>query len=146
MNCLLAPFCSKPLNVSNFTWIKPEVLFLASRGPQMHQGVPTWGPPGPFPGHSVLLPWEAPWCSLRCPGHQSHKESACQCRRHGLGTSSGEGNGNPHHYSCLGNPMGITSAQAEVPVPVGRARGSGGEAPSPRSWRPDFPGAAREAP
>ena len=23
----------------------------------------------------------------------------------GLGTSPGEGNGNPLHYSCLGNPM-----------------------------------------
>ena len=23
----------------------------------------------------------------------------------GLGRSSGEGNGNPHHYSFLGNPM-----------------------------------------
>ena len=23
----------------------------------------------------------------------------------GLGRSSGEGNGNPHQYSCLGNPM-----------------------------------------
>ena len=39
------------------------------------------------------------------------KESTCQCRRWGdtvsipgLGRSSGEGNGNPLQYSCLGNP------------------------------------------
>ena len=28
-----------------------------------------------------------------------------ECWIHGLGRSSGEGNGNPHQYSCLGNPM-----------------------------------------
>ena len=37
------------------------------------------------------------WCS--------GKESACQCRRPGLGTSPGEGNGNPLQYFCLENPM-----------------------------------------
>lgn len=77
MNFLLAPLCSKPLNVSNFTWVKPEVLFLASRGPQTCRRVPTWGPPGPFPGHSVLLPREAPWRGLHCPGPQRHTRRLC---------------------------------------------------------------------
>ena len=37
------------------------------------------------------------------------KESVCQARDAvlipGSGRSPGEGNGNPLHYSCLGNPM-----------------------------------------
>ena len=44
------------------------------------------------------LPW---WCSGTA--------SACQDRRHGFDPwvrrSSGEGNGNPPKYACLGNPM-----------------------------------------
>ena len=32
------------------------------------------------------------------------KESACQCRRQGLGRSPGEGNSNPLQYSSLRNP------------------------------------------
>ena len=43
------------------------------------------------------------------PGAHSGKESACQAGDGssipGLGRSSGEGNGNPLQYSCLGNPM-----------------------------------------
>ena len=36
----------------------------------------------------------------------SGKESACQWRRYGFDPgSSGEGNGNPFQYPCLGNPM-----------------------------------------
>ena len=35
----------------------------------------------------------------------SGKESTCQCRRHGLGRSSGERNGKPFQYTCLGSPM-----------------------------------------
>ena len=40
---------------------------------------------------------------------QTVKESACNVRDPGLisgsGRSTGEGNGNPRQYSCLGNPM-----------------------------------------
>ena len=32
----------------------------------------------------------------------------------GLGRSSGEGNGNPRQYSCLGNPMDRTACRATV--------------------------------
>ena len=32
----------------------------------------------------------------------------------GLGRSPGEGNGNPLHYSCLGNPMDKGAWQATV--------------------------------
>ena len=46
------------------------------------------------------------------PGDASHKEPACQCRRHKrhgldpwLGRSSGEGNGNPLQYSYLENRL-----------------------------------------
>ena len=51
-------------------------------------------------------------CFLAClglPRWLSDKESACQARDLGLipgwGRSPEEGNGNPLHYSCLGNPM-----------------------------------------
>ena len=43
------------------------------------------------------------------PGDSDGKESACNVEDWGsipgLGRSSGEGNGNPLQYSCLGNPM-----------------------------------------
>ena len=43
------------------------------------------------------------------PGGSGGKESACNAGILGLipgsGRSSGEGNGNPLQYSCLGNPM-----------------------------------------
>ena len=43
------------------------------------------------------------------PGGSEGKESACNvgdlCSIPGLGRSPGEGNGNPHQYSCLENPM-----------------------------------------
>ena len=32
----------------------------------------------------------------------------------GLGRSSGEGNGNPLEYSCLGNPMGSMGSQSQT--------------------------------
>ena len=44
------------------------------------------------------------------PGGSESKESACQAGDlgliPGLGRSPGEGNGNPHQYSCLENPHG----------------------------------------
>jgi len=50
--------------------------------------------------------------SLKCsgvPGGSDGKESACNAgvlgSVPGSGRSSGEGNGSPLHYSCLGNPM-----------------------------------------
>jgi len=43
------------------------------------------------------------------PGGSDYKESACNVGDpgsiSGLGRSSGEGNGNPLQYSCLGNSM-----------------------------------------
>ena len=43
------------------------------------------------------------------PGDSDDKEFACNAGEPGLipglGRSPGEGNGNPLHYSCLGNPM-----------------------------------------
>ena len=43
------------------------------------------------------------------PGGSDGKQSACNAGAPGLilgsGRSSGEGNGNSLHYSCLGNPM-----------------------------------------
>ena len=45
----------------------------------------------------------------RFPGGSDGKESACNAGDlgsiPGLGTSPGEGNGNPLQYSCLENPM-----------------------------------------
>ena len=42
-------------------------------------------------------------------GSGQGKESACNAEdpgsKPGLGRSSGEGNGNPLQYSCLGNPV-----------------------------------------
>jgi len=47
--------------------------------------------------------------SYGLPRGLSGKESACLAGDmglfSGLGRSSGEGNGNPFQYSCLGNPM-----------------------------------------
>ena len=46
---------------------------------------------------------------LRLPFGSNGKESACNIRDQGsiprLGSSSGEGNGNPLQYCCLENPM-----------------------------------------
>ena len=46
---------------------------------------------------------------LNFPGVSDGKESACHAGDQGsipgLGSSSGEGNGNPLQYSCLENPM-----------------------------------------
>ena len=43
------------------------------------------------------------------PGGSGGKESACNVGNlgsiYGSGRSPGEGNGKPHWYSCLGNPM-----------------------------------------
>ena len=47
--------------------------------------------------------------NLDLPGGSDNKDSACNSRDPGsipgLGRSPGEGNGNPLHNSCLGNPM-----------------------------------------
>jgi len=52
------------------------------------------------------------------PGSSNGKESACNAADLGsvlgLGRSSGEGNGNPLQYSCLGNPMGRGAWRATV--------------------------------
>ena len=57
--------------------------------------------------NTIGLPW---WFS--------DKESSCTAgdKRSipGLGRSPGEGNGNPLHYSCLGNPMDRGALQATV--------------------------------
>ena len=54
----------------------------------------------------------------RFPWWLNGKESACQCRRYrfkpGSGKFRGEGNGNPVHYSYLGNPMDRGVWQATV--------------------------------
>ena len=52
------------------------------------------------------------------PGASAGKASACNMGAlgliPGLGRSSGEGNGNPLQYSCLGNPMDRGGWQATV--------------------------------
>ena len=56
------------------------------------------------------------------PSGASGKDSACQCRLGirdaslipGSGRSSGEGHGNPLHYSCLENPMDRGASRAPV--------------------------------
>ena len=52
------------------------------------------------------------------PAWLSGKESACQAGDAGsipgLGRSPGEGNGNPHQYSHLGNPLDRGAWQATV--------------------------------
>ena len=62
------------------------------------------------------------------PGSTAGKESACSAEDLGLisefGRSSGEGNGNPLQYSCLGNsmnrgagelqPMGLQKSQTRL--------------------------------
>ena len=52
------------------------------------------------------------------PGDSDDKESACDVGDRGLipgsGKSSGEGNGNPLQYSCLGNSMDRGAWQATV--------------------------------
>ena len=58
--------------------------------------------------------WESLWADwgvakVNCPWWLSGKESACNARDMssipGLGTSLGEGNGNPLKYSCWENPI-----------------------------------------
>ncbi len=52
------------------------------------------------------------------PGGSVSKNSTCNAGDPGsipgLGRSSGEGNGNPLQYSCLGNPMDRGAWQATV--------------------------------
>ena len=52
------------------------------------------------------------------PDGSDGKESACNVRDLGLicglGRSPGEGNGNPHQYSCLENPMDRGAWRATV--------------------------------
>ena len=55
-----------------------------------------------------LSDWtELNWSRSQLPWWLSGKESTCQCRKCGFdpgsGRFSGEGNGNPLQYSCLGN-------------------------------------------
>ena len=49
------------------------------------------------------------YCILGFPGGSDSKESSCNAgdlgSLPGLGRSSGEGNGNPLQYSCLGNSI-----------------------------------------
>ena len=53
-----------------------------------------------------------------CPGGSNSKESACNAGDlgsiPGLGRSPGEGNGNPHQYSCLEYPVDIGAWHATV--------------------------------
>ena len=71
--------------------------------------------------------WEAPQkvhnrryrpSYLGFPGGSDGKESGFNARDLGLipgsGRSPGEGNGNPHLYSCLGNPVGRAAWWATV--------------------------------
>ena len=55
---------------------------------------------------------------LGFPCSSNGKESACEAGDQGsipgLGSSSGEGNGNPLQYSCLGNPKDRGAWQATV--------------------------------
>jgi len=55
---------------------------------------------------------------VRLPGSSNNKESAFEAGEQGsipgLGSSSGEGNGNPLQYSCLENPMDREAWQATV--------------------------------
>ena len=57
-------------------------------------------------GALIQLKWLSWWLS--------GKEPTCQCRRHGSGRFTGEGNGYLLWYSCLGNPMHRGSWQATV--------------------------------
>ena len=64
------------------------------------------------------------WCRKGFPGSSDGKASACNVGDlgsiPGLGSSPGEGNGNPLQYSCLGNPMdrGIWSATVRAVTEV----------------------------
>ena len=49
----------------------------------------------------IKLELTTPWL----PWWLGDKQSACQCRRSGLGRSPGGGTGNLLRYPCLGNPM-----------------------------------------
>ena len=81
-------------------------------------------------GEGLVTVWASQWCLYNegkgpertpfptilqekdFPGGTSGKESTCQCRRckrcgfdPWVGKIHRVGNGNPHHYSCLENPM-----------------------------------------
>ena len=65
-------------------------------------------------------------CVMGCPDDSDGKESACNAGDpgliHGLGRSTGEGNGDPLQYSCPENPMdrgpwlvhGVTKSQTQL--------------------------------
>ena len=61
----------------------------------------------------IMSPLELPWWLCG-------KESACQCRRHGLilglGRSPGGGNSNPLQYSCLESPTEGEARWATQPM------------------------------
>ena len=66
--------------------------------------------------HEIHL--EGDHVTSRLPWYLGGKESGCNAEDAssvpGLGRSPGEGNGNPLHYSCLGNPVGWETQQATV--------------------------------
>ena len=59
-----------------------------------------------------------PAVTIELPRWLSDEDSICQARDGGStpasGRSTGEGNGNPLQYSCLGNPMNRGAWQATV--------------------------------
>ena len=66
----------------------------------------------------LLILWDHSWWHLGFPHSSVGKESPCSAGELGLipgsGRSPGEGNGNPLHCSCLGNPMDRAAWQATV--------------------------------
>ena len=67
--------------------------------------------------HSIILAWRIP-VEKGFPGTSHGKESACNAGDPGSipgqGRFPGEGNGNPHQYSCLENSMDRGVQQAIV--------------------------------
>ena len=89
------------------------------------------------------------------PCGSAGKESACNAGDlgsiPGLGRSPGEGHSNPLQYSCLENPMDrgawwhLEGRQAPQASSAFRTPTAGSlRSPSPRAWRPDFPGPTQE--
>ena len=96
---------------SGLPFLSPEEL--------PNPGIEPWSPASqadslPFELQEVLTPRSF----KDFPGGSEGKQSACSAGDRGLipawGRSSGERNGNPLQYSCLGNPMGRGVWQATV--------------------------------
>ena len=102
----------------------PTAADRPSRFPRGHPGLcfpprtPLWREPPPLPQphtpHSITHPtdlslWNSPYLPGDFPVAQTVKNLPARQETRGsisgLGSSSGEGNGNPPQYSCLGNPM-----------------------------------------